>query len=82
MCIEAKDGSTIGCLITSDAFKNTCTVVHCVGQDVNLGILPGNEFTVFPNRLGGFDSQWETLFRLMPLTKKRDAGENGRRGVS
>jgi hypothetical protein len=35
-------------IIGAHAFKHAHAVMQCVGQNVNLGIAPGNEFTVEP----------------------------------
>ena len=53
MLLQAENGgAAILTLISPNAFKNSQPVVQGVGEDVDLGLLPGNEFAVEPDEFG------------------------------
>ena len=55
MLLQAENGrAPIVTLISPNAFKNSQPVVQGVGQDVDLGLLPGDEFAVEPDEFGLF----------------------------
>src|SRR5262249_16851475 len=47
----AEDGRAAGGLVAPDALENAGSVVQSVREDVDLGVLPGDEFAVLPNQL-------------------------------
>lgn len=51
---EAEDCRSIVGFIGADAFKHAVAVVKCVGEDVNLGVVPVDELAVHPYFLCGF----------------------------
>ncbi len=58
MLLQAKNGrAPIVTLVSPNAFKDSQAVVQGVGQDVDLGLLPGNEFAVEPDEFGLFHHQ-------------------------
>ena len=55
MLLQAEDrGTAIVALVRPNALKNSQAVVQGMGQDVDLGLLPGDEFTVEPDEFGLF----------------------------
>ena len=49
--LEPEDCRSLGCVVDTDTFEDSGTVVECVGEDVNLRILPLDQFSVEPNKL-------------------------------
>jgi len=54
------DGFLGGGLITADAFKNAQSIMKGVGQNMDIGLVPGDEFAVQPDFFGFFQDQAST----------------------
>jgi energy-converting hydrogenase A subunit M len=56
--VEAKDCRSLLGLVAADALEDRGAVVHDVGEDVDLGVLVGDEVSVVPDlRLHGAAAQ-------------------------
>src|SRR5262245_35684799 len=65
---QSKDGGTaILAGVTADAFEHPDAVMKCMGQDMNVGFPPRNQFTVHPNL---------TVFHRSPPSPEHSANQN------
>ena len=55
MLLEAKNGgAAISALISPNTFKDSQPVMQGMGEDVNLGLIPGDHLAVEPDKFGLF----------------------------
>ena len=52
--LQTEDAGTLGGIVGADPFKHRGAVMQGVGHDVNLRLVPLNQFTVKPDIFGGF----------------------------